>query len=149
MHASFAFLQSILQLAYTTQAWIKNLKTYAMQANICNAHTNASNKFMSLLPPTCVLQILIDPLPLPFHFVCSPYLTIFVNYFSPFGIKYHKRWAQILDRLGWNHVIWGSFSKNWFNLDHLQKIFNSVWFKGKLLHTSFQGLSWPCWVKYL
>jgi hypothetical protein len=70
------FISSIIfyNLAYTAQAWIGNLKTCVMQANICNAHTNVIYKFMSLLPPTCVLQILIDPLPFT-------YLTIFG--FSP------------------------------------------------------------------
>ena len=33
MHASFYFIKQILQLAYTTQACILNLKTYAMQAS--------------------------------------------------------------------------------------------------------------------
>ena len=50
MHASFSFHHSILQLAYTTQAWILKFKTCAMQANIWNAHSNASIKFMNLLP---------------------------------------------------------------------------------------------------
>ena len=36
---------------------------------------------------------------------------------------------------------WGSFSQIWFNLEHLPKIFNSVWSKDKLLHTLFLGLS--------
>jgi hypothetical protein len=91
--------------------------------------------------PTCVLKsILIDPLRLSNLPLCQcqSYL-IFVNYFSPFIIKYHKRWAQILDRLGWNHVMWGSFLKIWFNIDHLPKKFNSVWSKDKLLHTTFIG----------
>ena len=148
MHASFSFHHSNLQLAYTTQAWNLNLKlvpckqTYVMHIQMqhtslwaCSLYLCASNFNWS--PYNVIL------------FVCSPYLTIFVNYFSPFGIKYHKRSAQILDRLGWNHVKWGSFSLIWFNLDHFQKIFNSVWSKGKLLHTSFQGLSWSCWVKHL
>jgi hypothetical protein len=39
---------------------------------------------------------------------------------------------------------WGSYFQIWFNLEHLPKIFNSVWSKDKILHTSFQGLSWPC-----
>ena len=45
------FTASIIfyNLAYITQAWKGNLKTCAMQANICNAHTNATYKFMSLL----------------------------------------------------------------------------------------------------
>jgi hypothetical protein len=34
---------------------------------------------------------------------------------------------------------WWSFSQIWFNLEHLPKIFNLVWSKGKLLHTLFQG----------
>ena len=50
MHASFSFHHSNLQLAYSTQAWILKFKTYAMQANIWNAHSNATHKFMSLLP---------------------------------------------------------------------------------------------------
>ena len=37
---------------------------------------------------------------------------------------------------------WGSFSQFWSNLEHLPKICNLVWSKDKLLHTSFQGLSW-------
>ena len=49
IHASFSFHQSNLQVAYTTQAWILNLKTCAIQANIWNEHSNASIKFMSLL----------------------------------------------------------------------------------------------------
>ena len=73
MHASFLFHHSNLQLAYTTQAWIGNLKTCAIQANICNAHTNATYKFMSF-PPTCVLQILIDPLTMSFHLFPPPIL---------------------------------------------------------------------------
>jgi hypothetical protein len=35
-----------------------------------------------------------------FHLFAPPYHIIFVNYSSPFGINDHKRWAQILDRLG-------------------------------------------------
>ena len=78
MHARFLFYHSNLQLEYTTQAWILKFKTCAMQANIWNAHSNASYKFMSLLPPTCVLKILIDPLPLSY---LSPYVK-----FSPFVV---------------------------------------------------------------
>ena len=45
-----SFHHSTLQLAYTTQAWMWKFKTYVMQANIWNAHSNAPYKFMSLLP---------------------------------------------------------------------------------------------------
>ena len=51
MHASFSFHHSILQLAYTTQAWISKFKTCAMQANIWNAHSNATYKFMRACSP--------------------------------------------------------------------------------------------------
>ena len=50
MHASFYFIKQILQLAYTTQACILNLQTYAMQAHEY-AHIKCNqSKFMSLLP---------------------------------------------------------------------------------------------------
>ena len=65
-----------------------------MQANICNAHTNASIKFMSLPPYLCA-QNLIDPLTLSFLF---PFLSpCLVNYFPTFVINDHK--GSILDRL--------------------------------------------------
>jgi hypothetical protein len=86
MHASFSFHHSNLQLAYTTQAWIGNVKTYGIKANICNAYSNATYKFMSLLP-LLVLQILIDPLLLAFlplsYYLCES--------LSPFIIDDHKR----------------------------------------------------------
>ena len=51
MHASYQIIIQVLQLAYTTQACISNLKTYAMQAStwIC-IYQMQWNKFMSLLP---------------------------------------------------------------------------------------------------
>ena len=78
MHASFSFHYSNLQLAYITQAWISKFKTYAMQANIWNAHSNASYKFMSLLPLfVCSKFQLI-------HFLLS-YLSSYVK-FSPYHL---------------------------------------------------------------
>ena len=78
-----------------------------MQANICDAHSNATYKFMSLLPLLVCFKILIDPL----HLSCySPILNIW-EILSPFVINYHKRWAQILDRLVLNHVKWDHFAK--------------------------------------
>ena len=76
-----SFHHSILQLAYTTQAWILKFKTCAMQTNIWNAHSNAPYKFMSLLPPTCVLKNLIDPFPLSYF---SPYVK-----FSPYHLYFY------------------------------------------------------------
>ena len=58
MHASFHFINQILQLAYTTQACILNLKAYAMQAStwICT-YQMQSIKVYELAPPTCVLLL--------------------------------------------------------------------------------------------
>jgi hypothetical protein len=89
--------------------------------------------FWACSPYLCASEILINPLPC---FVNPIYLCEFL---SPFVINYLKRWAQILDRLGWNHVMWGLFSQIWFNLDHSPKKFNSVWSKDKLLHTTYIG----------
>ena len=130
-----------------------------------------------LAPPTCVLKVLIDPnwslsfvislliiyifISLPHHyslytnfspfvlislFLSKPYLCTLL---LPFVINDHK--GSILDRLRLSksingvRIIFPILSK----LEHLPKIFNSVWSKDKLPHTSFQGLSWPCWVKHI
>ena len=93
-----SFHHSILQLTFITQAWMCKFNTCAMQANIWNAHSKCIIQVHELAPPTCVLKILIDPLPLLYlsPYVTSPYLC---ELLLPFVIKYHKRWAQILDRL--------------------------------------------------
>ena len=90
---------SILQLTYITQAWMFKFNTYAMQANIWNAHSNASSKFP---------KILVDPFPLPclspyviyqdiFMFLSlydiSPPFSLFLLlslFLSPFVINDHK-----------------------------------------------------------
>ena len=58
MHASFHFINQILQLAYTTQAFILNLNAYAMQVStwICT-YQMQSIKVHELAPPTCVLLL--------------------------------------------------------------------------------------------
>ena len=53
------------------------LKTCVMQANICNAYTKYNIQVYELAPPTCDLQILIDPISFVISFVCSPIFTIF------------------------------------------------------------------------
>jgi hypothetical protein len=45
-----------------------------------------------------------------FHLFAPPIYYYRYEFLSPFVIDDHKRWAQILDRLGWNHDKWGSFS---------------------------------------
>ena len=58
MHASYQIIIQVLQLAYTTQACILNLKAYAMQAStwICT-YQMQSIKVHELAPPTCVLLL--------------------------------------------------------------------------------------------
>ena len=58
MHASYHIIIQVLQLAYTTQACILNLKAYAMQAStwICT-YKMQSIKVHELAPPTCVLLL--------------------------------------------------------------------------------------------
>ena len=143
------FISSIIfkKLAYTTQAWIQNLTTCAMQANICNAHSNATYKFMSLLP---LLVYNFDwSLTMSFHlFAPSILLSLWIS--LPLCQQLaQKRRAQILDRLGWNHVKWGSFSQ-----------FGSIKITCKRYLTRFdprasfftppkEGYHAPCWVKHL
>ena len=58
MYASYQIIIQILQLAYTIQACILNLKAYAMQAStlICT-YQMQSIKVHELAPPTCVLLL--------------------------------------------------------------------------------------------
>ena len=58
MHTSYQSIIQVLQLAYTTQACILNLKAYAMQAStwICT-YQMQSIKVHELAPPTCVLLL--------------------------------------------------------------------------------------------
>ena len=55
MHASFSFHHSILQLSYTTQAWILKFKTCAMQAKHMKCTFKCTIQVHELAPPTCVL----------------------------------------------------------------------------------------------
>ena len=71
MHASFSFYHSILQLSYTTQAWILQFKRCAMQAKHMKCTFKCTIQVHELAPPTCVLKILVDPFPLSY---LSPYV---------------------------------------------------------------------------
>ena len=71
-----SFHHSILQLTYITQAWMFKFNTCAMQANIWNAHSNASSKFMSLLPLLVCSKF--DPFPLSHLFLDVIYQDIFM-----------------------------------------------------------------------
>jgi hypothetical protein len=66
-------------------------ETYAMKANICNAYANATYKFMSLLPLLVCFKNNKNLIDDPFPFIIMFHTHIFVNYFSPFVIKDHKR----------------------------------------------------------
>ena len=143
MHASFSFHHSNLQLASTTQSMdIWNLKLVPCKQTY-KMHIQMHQSSLWGCSPYLCAQILIDPFPLSYY---APYvkvlpLTLSLCNFSSFIINDHK--GLILDRLDYQcqSMGWGSFSQTWFNLEHLPKIFNSVWSNDKLLHTSFQGLS--------
>ena len=68
-----SFHHLILQLSYTTQAWILKFKTCAMQAKHMKCTFKCTIQVHELAPPTCVLKILVDP----FHLV---YLCPYVIY---------------------------------------------------------------------
>ena len=119
-----------------------------MQASICEFTFKCIIQVHELAPLYLCAQILIDPFPLsylspyvkvlPFYLCFSPNL-MFVHYFSPFVINDHK--GSILDRLDYQcqSMGWGSFSQIWSNLDHLPKIFNSVWSKGSFFIPHCKG----------
>ena len=95
----------ILQLSYTTQAWILKFKTCAMQAKHMKCTFKCTIQVHELAPPTCVLKILIYPFPFsllslyviyqvylyvsPPLWYFSPFFTIYL-FFSPFVINDHK-----------------------------------------------------------
>ena len=141
---------SLVTLAYACQFFISSfkpitsihhtsidieIKMYAMQANICKCTFKFTIQVYELAPPICMLKILIDPLPLsyiisPPLFLCC-LLTIFVHYFSPFVINNHKGLMQIGVTLNYRYVGVKPCEMRiifpiWFNLDYLQKIFNSI-----------------------
>jgi hypothetical protein len=107
MHASFHFINQILQLTYTTQAYIFNLKLMQCKQAHDYAHIKCkTTKFMSLLfllvcfscprqfwsisiLQCCSLLVYVQLLLLPhdvFSYLCSN--------FSPFVINFHKRCAS-------------------------------------------------------
>ena len=145
MHASFSFHQSMLQLAYTTQAWILNFKLLPCKHAYVNAHSNATFKFMSLLPILVWLNFNWSP-----SFVISLSPPIFVNYFSPFVINDHK--DSILDRLRLSVSINGvriifpnlvqsrTLCQRYLTRFDPRISFFTPYFKGYLV---------PCWVKHL
>ena len=58
MHASFHFINQIIQLAYTTQACISNLKHMQCKQAHEYAHLKMQSlKVHELAPPTCVLLL--------------------------------------------------------------------------------------------
>ena len=61
----------ILQLSYTTQAWILKFKTCAMQEKHMKCTIKCTIQVHELAPPTCVLKILVDLFPLSY---LSPYV---------------------------------------------------------------------------
>ena len=91
----------ILQLSYTTQAWILKFKTCAMQAKHMKCTFKCTIQVHELAPPTCVLKILIYPFPFS---LLSPYviyqvylyvssLFYYFYYYLCFSLLCHQ-WPQ-------------------------------------------------------
>ena len=142
-----SFHHSILQLTFITQAWMFKFNTCAMQANIWKCTFKCTKQVHELAPPTCVLKILIYPFPfsyLSLIFVSLSPLFLFPPYlcFSP-PLSSMTTKVLNVDRISCRVEIikvnqWGEghFPKFGSILDCFPKIFNSVWSKDKLLHTS-------------
>ena len=113
MHASYQVIIWVLQLAYTTQACISNLKLIQCKQAHYYAHIKCNqSKVHELAPPTCVLLLSnnfdFDPSQflnvapslsmsmsnLYFFVSISPKAFISLYNLSPFVINFHKRCAS-------------------------------------------------------
>ena len=81
MHASASFIIQITTSIHHTSMDME-FKTCAMQANICKCTYKYNIQVYELAPPTCVLQILIDPLTMSFHLFAPP-ISYYLCEFSP------------------------------------------------------------------
>ena len=134
MHASYQIINQVLQLAYTTQACVSNLKTYAMQAStwLCTYQIQPI-KVHELVPPTCVLllsknfdpSLLFNVAPslsmsmsnIYFFVSISPKAFISLYNLSPFVINFHKRCAS-LDTKGGTRDRWLTLESSIFYGHH-------------------------------
>jgi hypothetical protein len=128
MHASYQLIIQVLQLAYTTQACISNLKTYAMQAStwICTTQMH-SIKVHELALPTCVLLLSKNFDPSQFLNV-APSCPLSMSKFnfpwylctnlSSLIINFHKRCAS-LDTKGCSRDRWLTLESCIFYGHHL------------------------------
>ena len=85
MHAIYQIIIQVLQLAYTTQACISNLKLMQCKQAHDYAHIKCNqSKVHELAPPTCVLLLSKNFDPSPF-FKVAPSLSMSMSnfYFSP------------------------------------------------------------------
>ena len=107
MHASYQIIIQLLSLAYTTQACISSLKTYANASKHMNMHiSNATNQSLwACSPYLCAslvrktLTLLYSSMLLPLY-ACpsstSPHdaFSYLCSNFFPFVINFHKRCAS-------------------------------------------------------
>ena len=130
MHASFHFINYFLWSSIHHTSMDIEFKTYAMQANICKCTYKCNIQVYELAPPARVLQLFIDPFTMSFYF-----FTIFVNSL-PLCQQLIQKVSSNFRKVGVKPCEVRIIFPIWFNLDLLQKIFNSIWPKDKLLHTS-------------
>ena len=129
----YARIQSIIQvlfLASTNQTRIVNLNLQC-NTSLCLCTFKCNKWFMSLLPLFVCSSLK------GFLFLFSPYLCfsppfwLYLCFSPPLSSMTTK--VQFLVRIKSINLR----VKLWFNLDHLPRMCNSVWSKGKLFQTSW------------
>ena len=85
---------------------------------------------------------------LPFHYLCALFLPLCHQW--PQRFKTRDSTTCRVEIINVNQ--WGEDHFDfqiWSNLDHLPKIFNSVWSKDNFFTPPNKGYLVPCWVKHL
>ena len=126
----FLVHHSNLQLAYITQAWIQKFKNLCHASKYMKCTFKCNIQVYELAPPTCVLKILIDLFPLSYISYLSPYvkyspimhISVSLILCQQLAQKVSSNYRQVGVKPCEMRIIF----LIWFNLDHLQKIFNSV-----------------------
>jgi hypothetical protein len=118
-----------------------------MQASTCKMHIQMQQSCSWACSPYLCAQIFIDPFPMliMFPFYLSPELLSLWLISPPLSTISNKgamgRDSQNFVQRGF---MWDQLHF-WFNLAHLHSMNYTVWSKGKLFHTSYNGYLALCW----
>jgi hypothetical protein len=125
---------------------IHHISIYLESKNLCNASNHMLVRIQMHQSSlwACSLYLCLSFKILFFCHISPPCNILSLRLISPpLSLISTKGYVQILGRvsqivinMGW---IYEYHFHIWFNLDYLPKKFNSVWFNGKLLHTSCKG----------